>query len=282
MTRARDELVLSHAADYGGQRRAARVAVRARGAGPARGAAARRGRREAGVAARAARGARAAPKPRPPAARRSRRRAAAAVVLRDRRLPDLPAASTSTATSCGCRSRPHHSMIYGSALHAAVAEFHRRHARGDVMTEDAAVRRRSRPPGRTTGSCRASTRRRASTAGREALRRFREEQLPAGRGRSRRTWSESSASCSTATGCAAGSTGWTSCRATATSRSRSWPDDDDPASACGRRGADARPVPGAGRRSRTTSRPTCATRRRRASARRTRSSSRSTRWATRR
>ena len=31
---------------------------------------------------------------------------------------------------------PHHAMIYGSALHAAVAEFHRRHARGDVMTED--------------------------------------------------------------------------------------------------------------------------------------------------
>ena len=35
MTRARDELVLSHAADYGGQPGAARVAVRARGAGPA-------------------------------------------------------------------------------------------------------------------------------------------------------------------------------------------------------------------------------------------------------
>ena len=31
---------------------------------------------------------------------------------------------------------PHHSLIYGSALHAAVAEFHRRHARGDVMSEE--------------------------------------------------------------------------------------------------------------------------------------------------
>ena len=30
-------------------------------------------------------------------------------------------------------------MIYGSALHAAVAEFHKRHARGEVMTEDQLV-----------------------------------------------------------------------------------------------------------------------------------------------
>src|SRR6185503_15906866 len=30
---------------------------------------------------------------------------------------------------------PHHAMIYGSALHKAVQEFHRRHARGEVMTE---------------------------------------------------------------------------------------------------------------------------------------------------
>jgi len=31
---------------------------------------------------------------------------------------------------------PHHAMIYGSALHKAVQEFHRRHARGEVMTEE--------------------------------------------------------------------------------------------------------------------------------------------------
>ena len=30
---------------------------------------------------------------------------------------------------------PHHAMVYGSALHKAVQEFHRRHARGDVMSE---------------------------------------------------------------------------------------------------------------------------------------------------
>ncbi|HLO35100.1 MAG TPA: ATP-dependent DNA helicase, partial [Candidatus Deferrimicrobium sp.] len=34
---------------------------------------------------------------------------------------------------------PHHAMIYGSALHRAVQEFHRRHARGEVMTEDELV-----------------------------------------------------------------------------------------------------------------------------------------------
>jgi DNA helicase II / ATP-dependent DNA helicase PcrA len=31
---------------------------------------------------------------------------------------------------------PHHSIVYGSALHKAVQEFHRRQARGQVMTED--------------------------------------------------------------------------------------------------------------------------------------------------
>ncbi|HEU4572108.1 MAG TPA: ATP-dependent DNA helicase, partial [Candidatus Limnocylindrales bacterium] len=30
---------------------------------------------------------------------------------------------------------PHHAMVYGAALHRAVQEFHRRHARGDVMSE---------------------------------------------------------------------------------------------------------------------------------------------------
>ena len=34
---------------------------------------------------------------------------------------------------------PHHAMIYGAALHRAVQEFHRRHARGDVMSEEELV-----------------------------------------------------------------------------------------------------------------------------------------------
>ena len=31
---------------------------------------------------------------------------------------------------------PHHALVYGSALHKAIQEFHRRHARGDVMSEE--------------------------------------------------------------------------------------------------------------------------------------------------
>ena len=65
MTRARDELVLTHAADYGGQRAPARVAVRARGAGPAGRGRGCRARAPVAVAARA---------PRRLRARRSRRR----------------------------------------------------------------------------------------------------------------------------------------------------------------------------------------------------------------
>ena len=90
MTRARDELVLSHAADYGGGAPGA-VAVRPGGARPAAG----RRRRPGGGRATADRrieaaGARPAARRAPPASRRHRR-AAHAVVLRDRRLPHLPA-----------------------------------------------------------------------------------------------------------------------------------------------------------------------------------------------
>ena len=70
--------VLSHAADYGGAAGAARLAVRARGARPARRGGDGRGRREADVAARAARGASSGPSRRPPSRARSRRRAAVA------------------------------------------------------------------------------------------------------------------------------------------------------------------------------------------------------------
>ena len=34
---------------------------------------------------------------------------------------------------------PHHALIYGSALHTVVQEFHKRHARGYVMTEEELV-----------------------------------------------------------------------------------------------------------------------------------------------
>ena len=74
---------------------------------------------------------------------------------------------------------PHHSMIYGSALHAAVPEFHKRHARGEVMTEDAAVRR-LRGAWTNEGFLSREHEEARLAAGREALRRFRDEQLRPG------------------------------------------------------------------------------------------------------
>src|SRR5262249_27588970 len=91
MTRARDELVLTHAADYGGQRarRGSPFLLEApdlpRPAGAARGGCAARD------AARAARGPGAARGAGGATTSRARRRAAGALVLRRRRLPDLPA-----------------------------------------------------------------------------------------------------------------------------------------------------------------------------------------------
>ena len=157
---------------------AARLAVRARGAGPAgrgRGA----GQRGAGVARRSSGSPRSSRRRRRPSRPRARRRAARAELL-----------AIDDYLTCPLKFKyghvlrvplaPHHAMIYGSALHKAVQEFHRRHARGDVMSEDGAVRGVRARRGRTRASCRASTRRRASRPGRAALRRFREEQLQPG------------------------------------------------------------------------------------------------------
>ena len=74
---------------------------------------------------------------------------------------------------------PHHALIYGSALHKAVQEFHRRHARGEVMTEDeltAAFELAWTNDGFLTRDHEEAR----LAAGRDALRRFREEQLKPG------------------------------------------------------------------------------------------------------
>jgi DNA helicase II / ATP-dependent DNA helicase PcrA len=74
---------------------------------------------------------------------------------------------------------PHHALIYGSALHKAVQEFHRRHARGEVMTEDeltAAFELAWTNEGFLTRDHEEAR----LAAGRDALRRFREEQLKPG------------------------------------------------------------------------------------------------------
>jgi DNA helicase-2/ATP-dependent DNA helicase PcrA len=74
---------------------------------------------------------------------------------------------------------PHHSLIYGSALHAAVAEFHRRHARGDVMTEDE-LYASFEAAWTNDGFLSREHEEARLAAGREALRRFRDEQLTPG------------------------------------------------------------------------------------------------------
>ncbi|HET9346804.1 MAG TPA: ATP-dependent DNA helicase, partial [Candidatus Limnocylindrales bacterium] len=71
---------------------------------------------------------------------------------------------------------PHHSMIYGAALHKAIQEFHRRQARGDIMSEEelaAAFEAAWTNEGFLTREHEEGR----LAAGRETLRRFREEQL---------------------------------------------------------------------------------------------------------
>jgi DNA helicase-2/ATP-dependent DNA helicase PcrA len=74
---------------------------------------------------------------------------------------------------------PHHALVYGSALHKAIQEFHKRQARGDVMSEEelnAAFQAAWNNEGFLT---REHEEARLAT-GRESLRRFREEQLKPG------------------------------------------------------------------------------------------------------
>jgi DNA helicase II / ATP-dependent DNA helicase PcrA len=74
---------------------------------------------------------------------------------------------------------PHHAIVYGAALHKAVQEFHRRHARGEVMPEQdlfAAFEAAWTSEGFLTREHEDAR----LDAGRAALRRFRAEQLEPG------------------------------------------------------------------------------------------------------
>ena len=71
---------------------------------------------------------------------------------------------------------PHHAMIYGSALHKAVQEFHRRHARGEVMSAEELIASFEFAWSNEGFLTRDHEEARLAT-GRDALRRFREEQL---------------------------------------------------------------------------------------------------------
>jgi ATP-dependent DNA helicase UvrD/PcrA len=178
MTRARDELVLSYAMDYGGAgvRRPSPFVVEALDLPPA----------SVDPAVRAA-------------SSLERIETAAPAVVR----PDPPAegrgpieepltlsfSAIDAYLTCPLKYKlghvvrvpvpPHHAMIYGSALHKAVQEFHRRHARGEVMSEDELLA--SFEAAWTNEGFLSRDHEEARLAnGRATLRRFREAQLQPG------------------------------------------------------------------------------------------------------
>ena len=177
MTRARDELVLSHAADYGGTR-ARRISpfvlealdLPVAAATPGTGAhpSTPLGRLAAFDAP-----------PGPPTA--SPKAATEPLTLSFYAIDDY--------LKCPLRYKyghvlrvplaPHHSLIYGSALHQAVQEFHRRHARGEVMSEVDLFAAFERAWSNEGFLSREHEEARLE-AGRSALRRFREQQLQPG------------------------------------------------------------------------------------------------------
>ncbi len=76
-------------------------------------------------------------------------------------------------------SAPHHALVYGSALHQAVQEFHRRHARGEVMSPEA-LEAVFEAAWTSEGFVSREHEEARLAAGRAALRRFREAQLEPG------------------------------------------------------------------------------------------------------
>ena len=174
MTRARDELVMSHAADYGGQRarRVSPFVLEALDLPVASGA--------AGAGARSA-----SPLERMAGLERTEASPTAARVRSGEPLM-LSFYAIDDYLTCPLKYKfghllrvplaPHHSLIYGSALHAAVAEFHKRHARGEVMSEEALVDVFV-AAWRNEGFLSREHEEARLAAGRVALHRFREEQL---------------------------------------------------------------------------------------------------------
>ncbi|MCU0477385.1 MAG: ATP-dependent helicase [Chloroflexi bacterium] len=178
MTRARDELVLTHALDYGGKRtrRASPFVLEAldlpAGATPPT--------RATSPAERLA--AFEAPPVEAPVARPADGEAAGGLVeplvLSFYLVDDY--------LTCPLKYKyvhvmrvpiaPHHAIVYGSALHQAVQEFHRRHGRGEVMTEEALIAA-FEAAWRNEGFVSREHEEARLDAGRRALRRFREEQL---------------------------------------------------------------------------------------------------------
>jgi DNA helicase-2/ATP-dependent DNA helicase PcrA len=176
MTRARDELILSHAVDYGGgvARRLSPFVIEALDLSPA--VAGTAGTREPSALQRLA-----AFDPPSPAAERPRVATDEPLLLSFYAIDDY--------LTCPLKYKyghvlrvplaPHHALVYGSALHKAVQEFHRRHARGEVMSDEelfAAFELAWTNEGFVTREHEEAR----LASGRDALRRFRLEQLKPG------------------------------------------------------------------------------------------------------
>ena len=178
MTRARDELVLSHAADYGGRRtrRVSQFVLEA-----------------LDLPATAATGAAADAAAHSPLERLAAFEPVAEPVEPGRQPGEGPLSlsfyQVDDYLTCPLKYKyvhvlrvpiaPHHSIVYGSALHQAVQEFHRRAARGAVMTEDELLAAFDRAWSNEGFLTREHEEARLA-AGRAALLRFREGQLQPG------------------------------------------------------------------------------------------------------
>jgi DNA helicase-2/ATP-dependent DNA helicase PcrA len=180
MTRARDELILTHAVDYGG-RRARRVSQFVLEALDLPASAATALDPSAGGTANSPMERLAAFEPNVPATEPGRDEVEGPLTLSFYQVDDY--------LTCPLKYKyvhvlrvpiaPHHSIVYGSALHQAVQEFHRRGAKGYVMSEDellAAFERAWSNEGFLTREHEEAR----LAAGQAALRRFREEQLQPG------------------------------------------------------------------------------------------------------
>jgi DNA helicase-2/ATP-dependent DNA helicase PcrA len=181
MTRARDELVLTHAADYGGKRsrRVSQFVLEA-----------------LDLATSAAAGAAADVAAHSPLERLSAFEPKAEPVGQDNagREPvegplSLSFYQVDDYLTCPLKYKyvhilrvpiaPHHAIVYGSALHKAVQEFHRLGSRGQTMSEDELLATFDRAWSNEGFLTREHEEARLE-AGRAALRRFREEQLRPG------------------------------------------------------------------------------------------------------
>ncbi|HEU4921040.1 MAG TPA: ATP-dependent DNA helicase [Candidatus Limnocylindrales bacterium] len=175
MTRARDELILSHAADYGGglARRISPFVLEALDL-PASGSG---GSRAAAPALERL----AAFEERQPAPETPRGGIDEPLLLSYYAIDDY--------LTCPLKYKfghilrvplaPHHALVYGSALHKAVQEFHRRHARGEVMSE-AELTAAFELAWTNEGFLSREHEESRLATGRESLRRFRAQQLEPG------------------------------------------------------------------------------------------------------